>query len=112
MEQATRDPRGIHIRSKEAIARWEQDKWSSAITFYEEKNMAQCLKPATAETQNKRVISLTEAEGLFGFLADWTHVVEPDSGTRPGQNIRQKRSRQRIRSPRHNETPHGTVFVL
>ena len=28
-----KDPRGIHIRSKEAIARWEQDKWSSAITF-------------------------------------------------------------------------------
>ena len=36
-----KDPRGIHIRSKEAIARFEQDKWSSAITFYEEKNMAQ-----------------------------------------------------------------------
>ena len=25
------DPRGIHIRSKETISRWEQDKWSSAI---------------------------------------------------------------------------------
>ena len=84
-----KDPCGIHIRSKEAIARWEQDTWSSAITFYEEKNMAQCmLKPATAETQNERVISLTEAERLLGFSADWTHVVEPGSSTRTGRNRR------------------------
>ena len=26
-------PRGIHIRSKEAIERWKKESWSSAITF-------------------------------------------------------------------------------
>jgi site-specific DNA-cytosine methylase len=83
-----KDPRGIHIRSKEAIARWEQDKWSSAITFYEEKNMALCLEPATAETENLRVISPTEAERLLGFPTDWTRMAEPDNDTRQGQNKR------------------------
>ena len=84
-----KDPRGIHIRSKEAIARWEQDKWSSAITFYEEKNMAQCItKSATADAQNELVISPTKAERLLGFPTDWTHVVELVIGTRTGQNRR------------------------
>ena len=61
------DPRGIYIRSKEAIDRWEHDKWSSAITFYEEKNMGQSrITSATADKQNLRVISPTEAERLLG----------------------------------------------
>jgi hypothetical protein len=59
-----KDPRGIHIRSKEAIERWKKDSWSSAITFYEEKNMAQSLK---AQDNTQRVISPTEAERLLGF---------------------------------------------
>ena len=84
-----KDPRGIHIRSKEAIARFEQDKWSSAITFYEEKNMAQRnTKSATADAQDRRVISATEAERLLGFPTDWTHVEELDSDTRTRQNRR------------------------
>ena len=83
------DPRGIHIRSKEAISRWEQDKWSSAITFYEEKNMAQSkITTATADAQNMWVISPTEAERLLGFPTNWTNVEEPDIHTREGKNRR------------------------
>ena len=46
-DQQPPDPRGIYIRSKEAIERLKsENKRSSAITFYEEKNMAICESSA------------------------------------------------------------------
>ena len=63
------DPRGIkmhlwpskegHPRSADAIARWENDHWSSAITFYEEYSMAQKGKAL-------RCVCPTETERLLG----------------------------------------------
>ena len=71
------DPRGIKIRSAEAIRRWEHDKWSSAITFYETYNMAWKSNessetnprfPRNVYDKDIRIISPTETEKCLGFL--------------------------------------------
>ena len=63
------DARGINIGSNEAIARWKEDKWSSAIAFYESYNMAHKIGSGTAENHSpsQRVISASEGERLLGF---------------------------------------------
>ena len=72
-----KDPRGITKRSSEAKARWKADKWSSAITFYEDYNMAHNTGTPDAPEQ-RRHISPTEAERLLCFPYDWTRPS--DSG--------------------------------
>ena len=67
------DPNGIKVRSKEAISRWRDDNWSSAITFYEDYNMAFKTRQGKKEY---RVISPTEAERLLGFPDNWTKPLD------------------------------------
>ena len=72
------DPRGIKVRSEEAKQRWKDDKWSTAITFYEDWSLAQEKVPTKKDSQNKpiysrRHVSPTETERLLGFPTDWTN---------------------------------------
>ena len=73
-EREPPDPRGIDIRSKDALTRWKLDKWSSAITFYEPYNMAHSVRIGAATSGTTRIISATEAERLLGFPTDWTNI--------------------------------------
>ena len=83
-----RDPRGITVRSKDAIKRWENDKFSTAITFYEDYNMAYRLKDGKAD---QRHVSPTETERLLGFPENWTEPgpeYTTEANSRDTQNQR------------------------
>ncbi len=58
-----------HPRSKAAIERWEEDSWSSAITFYEDFNMP--VRKVNGKLE-RRVVSPIETERLLDFPTDWT----------------------------------------
>ena len=69
------DPRGIKVRSGEAKQRWKEDKWSTAITFYEDWSLAQEKVASKKDEKGQplyqlRHVSPTETERLLGFPAD------------------------------------------
>ena len=66
-ERETSDPTGIDIRSKEAIARWKSDKYSSAISFCESYIMAHKKGAVEGGAASARKISATEGARLLGF---------------------------------------------
>ena len=71
------DPRGIKVRSEKAKQRLKEDKWSTAISFYEDWSLAQEKVARKKDEKGKplyqlRHVSPTETERLLGFPTDWT----------------------------------------